>query len=83
MKKKKLFKALTIITLLITVIILGLSLYLNISEIIAMKKCAQIEGCMYCVPIKSLIAYFGYILSFCVFTFTILFFCLYKKNKMN
>lgn len=80
-RKKKVFKVLSIITLVITIIVLSLSLYLNISEIIAMKECANTPGCMYCIPGKSIVAFFGYTISFFTFISTIVFFVLYKKNK--
>lgn len=81
MKKKRIFKIISIISFVITIIILSLSLYLNISEVIAMNQCANTPGCMYCVPAKSLIAYCGYIITLIMVCNTIAFFVLYKKTK--
>lgn len=80
-KKRKLFKILAIISLVLNIVILGLSLYLHISEIIAMNECASTPGCMYCVPAKSIVAMFGYFISFLLTVNTVVFFILYKKVR--
>ena len=80
-KKIKLFKVLGIITLSITVCLLAFAIPLHVSEVIAMQECAATPGCMYCVPGKSIVAFFVYFISFILVNIAIIFFILYKNVK--
>ena len=84
MKKFKIFKILSIVLLIIIVLSLSFAIPLHVSEIIAMKECAASPGCMYCVPLKSMIASFIYIICVVLLLIAIVLFIIYKnKNKQN
>ena len=73
-----------IITISIIVCLLSLAIPLHVSEIIAMKECAASPGCMYCVPLKSMIASYIYIICVVLLLIAIVLFIIYKnKNKQN
>ena len=84
MKKFKIFKILSIVLLIIIVLSLSFAIPLHVSEIIAMKECAASPGCMYCVPLKSMIASYIYIICVVLLLIAIVLFIIYKnKNKQN
>ena len=82
MKKRiKLFKILCIITFCIIGVLLALAIPLHISEIIAMQECAAQEGCMYCVPARTILAFIVYFICFILLNIAIIFLILYKTIK--
>lgn len=84
MKKFKIFKILSIVLLIIIVLSLSFAIPLHVSEIIAMKECGATPGCMYCIPLKSMIASFIYIICVVLLLISIVLFIIYKnKNKQN
>ena len=84
MKRFKIFKILGIVLLIIIALSLSFAIPLHVSEIIAMKECASRPGCMYCVPIKSMIASYIYTICVILLIISIILFVIYKvKNKTN
>lgn len=82
MKKKiKVFKIIAIILGIILTILLLIGIYLHISDLIAMRECAKIEECMYCVPARMIIAYIIYAICFVLLNIDIIFIILYFTVK--
>lgn len=82
MKKKiKIFKMIAIILGIILILLLAIGIFFHISDLIAMKKCANEEECMFCIPVKMIIAYYIYVICFVLLNIDIIFIILYFTGK--